>query len=184
MRRAKKQQDSPTGVVSLVGDQYFGMRGTGSLEEALAALEHLDISNLQLRWRELFGRSAPARLGADLLRRAIAYRFQELALGGLSRPAQLRLKAAGNVVRRGAADRGGASSPAIVKPGTRFVREWQNEVHEVQAIDTGEFVYRGKTYRSLSLIARTITGTAQSGPRFFGIRKTESGPTGREASHG
>ena len=77
------------------------------------------------------------------------------------------------------------SSPAIVKPGTRFVREWQNEVHEVQAIDTGDFLYRGKTYRSLSLIAREITGTHQSGPRFFGIRKNGcSSTTGREASHG
>jgi hypothetical protein len=135
-------------------------------------------------WRELFGRSAPARLGADLLRRAIAYRLQELALGGLSRPAQLRLKAAGSRAGKGGADRGGGSSPAIVKPGTRFVREWQNEVHEVQAIDTGHFIYRGKTYRSLSLIARRITGTHQSGPRFFGIKKPGPGAKGREVAHG
>jgi hypothetical protein len=160
------------------------MGGTDSLDGALSALEHLEVSTLQMRWRELFGRSAPVRLVADLLRRAIAYRLQELALGGLSRPAQLRLKAAGNRAGKGVSDRGGRSSPAIVKPGTRFVREWQNEVHEVQAIETGHFVYRGKTFRSLSLIARTITGTAQSGPRFFGIRKAGSRVTEREVSHG
>lgn len=184
MKRSNKRQNSPTGVAAPAGDQHFGMGETGSLDEALAALEHLDVSNLQMRWRGLFGRSAPARLGADLLGRAIAYRLQELALGGLSRPAQLRLKAAGSRTGRGAAGRGSGSSPSIVKPGTRFVREWQNEVHEVQAIDTGEFVYRGKTYGSLSLVARKITGTHQSGPRFFGIRKTWSGATGGETSHG
>ena len=184
MRRGNNRQDSPVGAASPAGDQHFRLGATGSLDGALSALEHLDVSNLQMRWRELLGRSAPARLGADLLRRAIAYRLQELELGGLSRPAQLRLKAAGGRADKGAANRGGGSSPAIVKPGTRFVREWQNEVHEVQAIDTGHFIYRGKTYRSLSLIARKITGTHQSGPRFFGIRKTGSGPTGREASHG
>jgi hypothetical protein len=171
-------------VAAPAGEQHPGIVGTDGLDSALAALEHLDVLNLQIRWRELFGRSAPVRLGADLLRRAIAYRLQELALGGLSRPAQLRLKAAGNRAGKGVSDRGGRSSPAIVKPGTRFVREWQNEVHEVQAIETGHFVYRGKTFRSLSLIARTITGTAQSGPRFFGMRRTGSGPTGREASDG
>ena len=64
------------------------------------------------------------------------------------------------------------------------MREWQNEVHEVQAIDTGHFIYRGKTYRSLSLIARQITGTHQSGPRFFGMRRAGSGATGREVSDG
>ena len=65
------------------------------LERAIATLEALDISNLQMRWRDIFGHNAPARLGADLLRRAIAHRLQELALGSLSRQAQLRLKSLG-----------------------------------------------------------------------------------------
>jgi hypothetical protein len=152
------------------------------LDRDLALLEQFDTSNLQMRWRELFGRNAPARLGPDLLRRAIAYRMQELALGGLSRQAQLRLKA---MKRRlsgsGLSDRTAATT-AIVKPGTRFVREWQGEVHEVQAIETGDYVYRGRSYPSLTVIAREITGTHQSGPRFFGLRSKKVRESVREVA--
>ncbi len=178
------RQDVPASGVSPAGDHPPGPVGTRSLDDALAALEHLNQSDLQIRWRELFGRKAPARLGADLLRRAIAYRLQELELGGLTRQAQLRLKAAGGELGRTGSCRATTSSVALVKPGTRFVREWQNEVHEVQAIDTGDFIYRGKTYRSLSLIAKAITGTHQSGPRFFGIGRTDSAARKREAING
>ena len=178
------RQDFPASGVSPAGDHTPRPAGVSGLDDALAALEHLDQSNLQIRWRELFGRNAPVRLGADLLRRAIAYRLQELELGGLSRPAQLRLKAAGGGLGKPGSDRRDAASPALIKPGTRFVREWQNEVHEVQAIDTGDFIYRGKTYRSLSLIAKAITGTHQSGPRFFGIGKNDSAARKREVKNG
>ncbi len=95
----------------------------------------------------------------------------------------MRLKAA-HGSGKNSSSRGKTSPSALVKPGTRFVREWQNEVHEVQAIDTGDFVYRGKMYRSLSLIAKAITGTHQSGPRFFGIGRTESSARKREAVNG
>ncbi len=56
-----------------------------------------------------------------------------------------------------------------IKPGTRLLREWQGQTHEVIAESTGKFLYRGETYRSLSAIARAITGTRWSGPTFFGI---------------
>ena len=61
-----------------------------------------------------------------------------------------------------------------MKAGTRFLREWQGETHEVQAIASGQFVYRGNIYRSLSVIARKFTDTHQSGPRFFGLKDTGS----------
>lgn len=169
--------------MSPAADHTPGPAAANSLDDALAALEYLDQSNLQIRWRELFGRTAPTRLGTDLLRRAIVYRLQELELGGLSRQAQLRLKAASGWSGKNSSG-GKETPPALVKPGTRFVREWQNEVHEVQAIDTGDFVYQGKTYRSLSLIAKAITGTHQSGPRFFGIGKNYSAAMKREAGDG
>ena len=60
-----------------------------------------------------------------------------------------------------------------MKAGTRFLREWQGETHEVQALEGGQFSYRAKVYRSLSVIARVITGTHQSGPRFFGLKDAE-----------
>lgn len=58
----------------------------------------------------------------------------------------------------------------MLKPGTKLVREWQGKVHEVLALEDGQFAYGGKTYPSLTVIAREITGTHQSGPRFFGLK--------------
>ena len=184
MNSGYNRQVTKAGGVLPAGDQLAGLGSKSGLEEALEALENLDISKLQMRWRELFSRNAPARLGVDPLRRAIANRLQELELGGLSRQALLRLRASSGRVGKTSTGRGSSSSPALVKPGTRFVREWQNDVHEVQAIDTGDFVYRGKTFRSLSLIAKAITGTHQSGPRFFGIGKNVSAASNREAIYG
>lgn len=92
-------------------------------------------------------------------------------MGGLSRQGQLRLKAH---ERRSPSDDKrltSTSATPLVKAGTRFVREWQGEMHEVQAVETGAFVYRGRMYKSLSMIAREITGTHQSGPKFFGLKE-------------
>lgn len=184
MKVGKVRQVSAADGLLTAGEQSQTSVSAADLDNVLTTLEQLDSSNLQMRWRDLFGRHAPARLGPDLLRRAIAYRLQELALGGLSRQSQLRLKAIGNQSGKEGTGRQRVSSPAIIKPGTRFVREWQNEIHEVQAIDTGDFVYRARTYRSLSIIAREITGTHQSGPRFFGMRKNDSKVAAREVTHG
>jgi len=71
-----------------------------------------------------------------------------------------------------------------VKAGTRFIREWQGETHEVQSVEDGRFVYRGEIFRSLSVIAREITGTHQSGPRFFGIIRKDSKRVGLESADG
>jgi hypothetical protein len=176
--------DMATRLSPPAGKLPAGAVSAADLDEALTMLKSLDTSNLRMRWRELFGRNAPARLGADLLHRAIAHRLQELTLGGLSRQAQLRLKALSQQSGKGGTGQRTSSTAAIVKPGTRFVREWQGSVHEVQAIDTGVFVYRGKTYRSLSVIAREITGTHQSGPRFFGVRKNDPRAAAREGTNG
>jgi len=146
----------------------------------LVQLEELHASNLQIRWRELFGRNAPRRLKPELMKRAIAYRLQELAIGGLSRNLELRLKAAG--AYGGKSGTQTALRGPVIKRGTRFVREWNGETHEVSAAGDGGFAYRGKAYRSLSVIAREITGTHQSGPRFFGLPKKASKAQVREAA--
>ncbi len=150
----------------------------------LTSLEQLDLTALQLRWHDVYGTKAPARLGAEFLRRAIAFAVQEQMMGGVSRATSLRLK---SLERKSAA--GTNSSPrsntmSRVKPGTRFLREWQGEVHEVQAIDTGAYVYRGKSYRSLSVIAREITGTHQSGPKFFGLNDRRKKPKASRGNDG
>ena len=75
------------------------------------------------------------------------------------------------------------ASPAV-KSGTRFVREWNGKTHEVLASGNGEFVYRDKAYRSLSAIAKVITGSHQSGPRFFGLNSKPARPDSRVVPHG
>ena len=137
-----------------------------SLEQQLTVLEDLDIATLRQRWREFYHSQAPGLMSRELLRLAIGYRLQEQVFGGLGRRTQLGLAAFG---RGSPADR--VSSTPVPKSGTKFIREWQGAVHEVLTLEDGQFAYRGKTYKSLTLIAKLITGTHQSGPRFFGLRK-------------
>ncbi len=101
----------------------------------------------------------------------LAYRLQEKALGGLKPSTAKRLRALAEEPMNG---KKSADSPMLrPKSGTRFVREWQGQLHEVSVLDTG-LEYNGHTYRSLSEIAREITGTRWSGPAFFGLRKREA----------
>ncbi len=139
-----------------------------ALAEDLAGLEGLPKEELRDRWAELYGGEPPKRMAHDLLCRCIAYRLQEQALGGL-RPATRRrlLKLAGQVEK-------GLEMPLPtarrVTSGARLFREWRGEMHRVTVLENG-FEYRDRRYRSLSVIARQITGTRWSGPRFFGLRE-------------
>ena len=131
----------------------------------IGSLAGLDLSGLRDRWRALHGSEPPPRMSRELLLRAIAYRIQENAFGGLSHAARAKLtsaSASGDRSPRARADR-------IMKPGTKFLREWNGRTHEVIAMADGGFVYRGIAFRSLSAIAREITGTRWSGPAFFGL---------------
>ena len=136
--------------------------------DRLAELESLDRSELRVRWDRSFGQPAPKRSSRDLLMRALAYRLQEHAEGGLSKAALRRLAGHADPRIDGARTRPAAPLP---RPGTRLIREWRGEVHRVDVIEGG-FDYRGERYASLSRIAREITGTRWSGPLFFGLRKT------------
>jgi spermidine synthase len=105
------------------------------------------------------------RISKTLLIRGIAYRLQEEASTGLSKLTRRRFKQLAKALR----DRGTLQqqTPAL-KAGTKFIREWKGRVHEV-VVAADSYIYAGKHYRSLSQIARTITGTNWSGPRFFGV---------------
>ena len=103
-----------------------------------------------------------------LLLLALAYRMQERAEGGLSKAALRRLNGHGGA--DGEETRRPRPRVPRLRPGTRLVREWHGEVHQVMVRDKG-FEYRKEQYRSLSQIARTITGTRWSGPSFFGLRR-------------
>ena len=141
--------------------------GTSSLE--IGGLADLDNPALRQHWRELYGSHPPARMSRELLIQAIAYRIQERMFGGLSRGARTRLAAAQEAAAGARPSR--AKTQHQVKPGTRFLREWQGRTHEVTATTDGRFFFRDSTYRSLSEIAREITGTRWSGPAFFGLKQ-------------
>jgi hypothetical protein len=134
------------------------------IQKEIGALADLELGLLRSRWFELYGTEAPVRMSRELLIQAIAYRLQENAFGGLSsvtRTAITGVRAAKRVER--------ARIDRRVKAGTRLVRQWQGRTVEVAADGTGGYLYRGRTYRSLSAIAREITGTRWSGPAFFGL---------------
>ncbi len=137
----------------------------------IGGLADLDLPALRQHWRELYGSEPPVRMSRELMIQAIAYRIQERMFGGLSHSARTKLAAAG----KGAGAAGTRScrrgTRHQVKPGTRFLREWQGQTHEVTATVEGRFIFRDSTYRSLSEIARLITGTRWSGPAFFGLKQ-------------
>src|SRR4051794_9794736 len=135
--------------------------------EALSRLPTLDIGELRQQWRGLYKTQAPANLSRELLLRAVAYRMQEVALGGLRPVRQRQLRQMAQQFNR----IGAAYTPpcAELKPGTRLMREWQGRTYDVLVLDDG-FSWQNTQYRSLSAIARKITGTAWSGPLFFGLK--------------
>ena len=146
-------------------------RQNGVTKEALSRLPELDLRELQELWCRLYKTATAPRLSLELIMRAVAYRIQELASGGLRPELQrqlhqiaLGLQQTGRVTMR--------PRPQL-KPGTRLLREWQGRSHEVLVLDDG-FSWQATYYRSLSAIARKITGTAWSGPLFFGLRSNQS----------
>jgi DUF2924 family protein len=138
-----------------------------ALAAEIAGLSKAGITNLRERWKNLYGKPPPGALGRAFLIRAIAYRLQEKAFGGL-KPSTRRLLA------RVAEEAAAGSSPKRlpvrkVEMGTILVREWQGNAHRVTVLGDG-VSFNGKRYRSLSEVAREITGSRWSGPRFFGLR--------------
>ena len=130
------------------------------LEQDLTRIVAMNVDGLRAEWRRVFGSDPPPAFSKDLLARAIAYRLQEQVLGKLN-PAAARL------LRTLA--KPGAEPPRQVKVGSVIVREHKGVVHEVLVVPGG-FCWQGKTYDSLSTIAKKITGVTWNGPRFFGLR--------------
>jgi len=137
--------------------------------EALSRLPHLDLGELRELWCHLYKTEAAPRLSRELLVRAVAYRMQEVTSGGPRLELQRQLRQIGLELQQ----TGRLRIRPQVKPGTGLVREWRGRSHEVLVLDDG-FSWQGTHYRSLSAIARKITGTAWSGPLFFGLRSNRS----------
>jgi len=138
------------------------------IAEKIAKLPTFNKPQLLQIWAQNFKTPPPPTLRKDLMVPILAYRIQEREYGGLSHRARTRLKeiAASLRTHKGPI-RNTDSAPDT---GTKLMRSWKGEVHEVLATASG-YVYRGKSYSSLSRIAREITGTRWSGPLFFGVRK-------------
>jgi hypothetical protein len=138
-----------------------------NLSGDITALQSLNVEQLRARWRIVYQTETPARFSRDLLLRAVAYRLQERALGGL-KPTTRRL------FQRVAADTQAHRRHKFVpmrklKPGAVLIREWGGVKHQIAVLESG-FSFRQKHYRSLSAVARHITGSRWSGPLFFGLR--------------
>jgi Protein of unknown function (DUF2924) len=140
-----------------------------ALAVEIASLPGADIKDLRERWKTLYGRTPSGQISRSFLIRAIAYRLQEQAFGGL-KPATRRLLAR---IADEAAAMNAPKGRQIRKAqtGTILVREWQGSARRVTVLDDG-VTFNGRHYRSLSEVAREITGSRWSGPRFFGLRSS------------
>jgi hypothetical protein len=138
------------------------------IAKALVRLSEVTIFELRGEWRRFLRTLPPMRLSRDLLTRGITYKLQERAYGGLSTATARKLEqAAADPPSRGAAK----PTPSVsLRPGTRLVREWHGVTHTA-LIHADGIEWRGQRYRSLSVVARKITGARWSGPRFFGLRQ-------------
>ena len=134
------------------------MKKADRVTAEVRALEALDLHGLRDEWRKRYG-DPPKMRSRELLARLLAWRMQSDAFGGLD----------ATTVRLLTAETLPPPKPRL-EPGTRLAREWQGRRHEVDVLEQG-FRYMGADYRSLSQVARVITGTRWNGLRFFGLRE-------------
>ena len=144
-----------------------------TLEDRIANLMSMTAVEVRSEWHRVFRLPVPPALGTALMTRAIAANYQEKALGGLSKS---ELKSIARQTNRDRTHPRGVRAPTL-KPGTWLSRTWHGEVHEVVILDNG-YEYRGRHFRSLSSVARHITGAKWSGPRFFGLHSSRLGKLG------
>lgn len=137
-----------------------------SVEAEIERPQSMPIVELRALWRAKFKSDPPKAFGPDLLRRSIAQKIQEKAFGGLDRATARLLN---QLIAQHSKTPGKIVLPRRIKSGAILVRQWKGTSHRVTVLDGG-FAYEGKTYESLSEIARHITGTRWNGPRFFGLR--------------
>ncbi|MCB2073058.1 MAG: DUF2924 domain-containing protein [Novosphingobium sp.] len=130
------------------------------LDDQLREVAEMDKAGLRDRWASLTGRPVP-RVSTAMLRLAVGYELQARALGGLSRKARRQLDGAGET----------KAVTRDIRPGMRLTREHGGIMHVVTIGDGGQILWNDREWRSLSEVARAITGTRWSGPAFFGLRR-------------
>jgi len=146
-----------------------------ALEGRIAGLEDLSIPDLKAAWTEAWGVAPPKGARRRLLMLGLAWKWQADRFGGHSKDSTRRLEALSDSTGRRTGACISAQNPLFpaaprLRPGARLLRDWKGERHEVQVTLEG-YLWRGRTYRSLSMIAREITGVRRNGPAFFGLRQ-------------
>ncbi len=153
-----------------------GLGSGDDIAAKLRELEQMDHAALRAEWRRLYRAHPPKRVARDLLLLAVAWKIQEQAYGGLGAATRRRVADLAKTLERdGDVTR---NRVARLKPGAKLVREWRGETHTVIVREDG-FEWQGRPWRSLSVIAREITGGHWSGPRFFGL-KERARPSGED----
>jgi hypothetical protein len=165
---------APAGVPRLEADTGFaappevGNFANPALEKRLSEITRLDMDALRLAWEDMFGRPPPKSISRRLLELAAAYHVQAKVYGGLKPAIRRKLLQAAQSQPDSMQGTARRKQREVLSAGSRLVRQWQGRSHTVEVTDGG-FLYAGKRYRSLSQIARAITGARWSGPRFFGL---------------
>lgn len=136
----------------------------------IGSVEALDRTECMEAWRKQFGRKPPKHASVPFMRRALAYQAQVDAHGGLSPVVKRALERSLKALQKpfGKARSAVSASSLALRPGTHLVREWNGRAYQIEVLEDG-FQMDGKRYRSLSAVARKITGAHWSGPRFFGL---------------
>ncbi len=156
-----------------------GRVAAGDIEKELARLSALDLDQLRREWKLKFDAVPPSVRSRDAFLRLLAWQIQIATLGGPDADTERKLR---TIAR--ALERDGDYEPKIrqdISPGVVLTREWKGVIHKVTVAASG-FQHLGKRYGSLSDIARTITGTRWSGPRFFGLEQKERPSSKKQAA--
>lgn len=141
-----------------------------SLAARLAALPDLPVPLLKQAWAAAWGAPPPKGARRRFLMLGIAWRWQARIHGGVSRALERRLAALEATFRQSRRiEPDGLTAAPRLMPGTRLLRVWRGERHEVHVMEGG-YIWRGQSHASLSAISRAITGVRRNGPAFFGLR--------------
>jgi hypothetical protein len=146
---------------------------TDSVLAQLAALKTAPVAELKQKWHSLFEREAPP-YNRRFLESRLAYRIQELAYGGLSEETLERLDALADELEGKKTRRNSLLNNRPIA-GTQLIREWNGVEHRV-TVRNSDFEYQGRPYKSLSAVAKHITGTQWNGLVFFGLKNTRKRP--------
>ncbi len=165
--RTKRVQSEP-------GGKEQPAAGEASVIAQLAALKEMTVGELKAKWEAIFATSAPNN-SRSYLELRLAYRIQELSLGGASRETRRMLDLLADEIDGKIARKAIITDGRNPVTGTRLLREWDGAEHTVTVMQDG-FDWKGQKYKSLSAVARAITGTQWNGYRFFGLREAARDP--------